>query len=212
MEDLGSGTFIDFSKYGIVKEATVQESVAAGADVVTFSGDKLLGGPQAGIIVGKTPIIEAIKKNPLARALRIDKLTLAALEATVSLYRDEAQAVRRIPTLRMLTMGLNEIEQKASKLMENLKKIDPARLQINLVELSSKAGGGALPLLSLPSKCLRIKVDGLSANNLKINMRKNSPPVIGRIQDDAFIIDPRTLQDDDLPIIESAFKHVLKRA
>jgi L-seryl-tRNA(Ser) seleniumtransferase len=212
MEDLGSGTFIDFSKYGIVKEATVQESVAAGADVVTFSGDKLLGGPQAGIIVGKTPIIEAIKKNPLARALRIDKLTLAALEATVGLYRDEAQAVRRIPTLRMLTMGLNEIEQKASKLMENLKKIDPSRLQINLVELSSKAGGGALPLLSLPSKCLRIKVDGLSANNLKINMRKNSPPVIGRIQDNAFIIDPRTLQDDDLPIIESAFKHVLKRA
>jgi L-seryl-tRNA(Ser) seleniumtransferase len=212
MEDLGSGTFIDFSKYGIVKEATVQESVAAGAEVVTFSGDKLLGGPQAGIIVGKTPIIEAIKKNPLARALRIDKLTLAALEATVSLYRDEAKAVRRIPTLRMLTMGINEIEQKASKLMENLKKIDPSRLQINLIELSSKAGGGALPLLSLPSKCLRIKVDGLSANNLEINMRKNSPPIIGRIQDDAFIIDPRTLQDDDLPIIESAFKHVLKRA
>jgi L-seryl-tRNA(Ser) seleniumtransferase len=180
--------------------------------VVTFSGDKLLGGPQAGIIVGKTPIIEAIKKNPLARALRIDKLTLAALEATVSLYRDEAKAVRRIPTLRMLTMGINEIEQKASKLMENLKKIDPSRLQINLIELSSKAGGGALPLLSLPSKCLRIKVDGLSANNLEINMRKNSPPIIGRIQDDAFIIDPRTLQDDDLPIIESAFKHVLKRA
>ena len=212
MEDLGSGTFIDFSKYGLVKETTVQESVAAGADVVTFSGDKLLGGPQAGIIVGKTPIIEAIKKNPLARALRIDKLTLAALEATVSLYRDEAKAVRKIPTLRMLTMDITEIEQKASKLMENLKKIDPSRLQINLIDLSSKAGGGALPLLSLPSKCLRIKIDGLSANNLEINMRKNSPPIIGRIQDDAFIIDCRTLQDEDLPIIESAFEHVLKRA
>ena len=128
----------------------------------------------------KTPIIETIKKNPLARALRIDKLTLAALEATISLYRDEAKAVRRIPTLRMLTMGINEIEQKASKLMENLKKIDPSRLQINLIELSSKAGGGALPLLSLPSKCLRIKVDGLSANNLEINMRKNSPPITQR--------------------------------
>jgi L-seryl-tRNA(Ser) seleniumtransferase len=109
-------------------------------------------------------------------------------------------------------MGIDEIEQKASKLMENLKKIDPCRLQINLIELFSKAGGGALPLLSLPSKCLRIKVDGLSANTLEINMRKNSPPIIGRIQDDAFIIDPRTLQDDDLPFIESAFKHVLKRA
>jgi L-seryl-tRNA(Ser) seleniumtransferase len=212
MEDLGSGTFIDFSKYGLVRETTVQESVAAGADLVTFSGDKLLGGPQAGIIVGKTKILNAIKRNPLARALRIDKLTLAALEATVSLYRDEAKAVRRIPTLRMLTMDINEIEEKTTKLMENLKKIDPSRLQINMLELSSKAGGGALPLLVLPSKCLRIQIEGLSANALEIAMRKNSPPVIGRIQDDAFIIDPRTLLDDDLPIIESAFEHILQRA
>jgi L-seryl-tRNA(Ser) seleniumtransferase len=211
MEDLGSGTFIDFSNYGLVKEPTVQESVAAGADVVTFSGDKLLGGPQAGIIVGKKYFLEQIKKNPLARALRIDKLTLAALEATVCLYRDEAKAVRRIPTLRMLTMDINEIEQRASKLMENLKKIDASRLRIDTVELSSKAGGGALPLLELPSKCLRIQIEGLSANTLAINMRKNSPPIIGRIEEDAFIIDPRTLQDDDLPIIESAFEHELKR-
>jgi L-seryl-tRNA(Ser) seleniumtransferase len=211
MEDLGSGTFIDFSKYGLIKEPTVQESVAAGADVVTFSGDKLLGGPQAGIIVGQTHHLEQIKKNPLARALRIDKLTLAALEATFRLYRDEAKAVRRIPTLRMLTMDINEIEQKALKLMENLKKIDVSRLRIDLIELSSKAGGGALPLLELPSKCLRIQIEGLSVNTLEINMRKNSPPIIGRIEDDAFIIDPRTLQDDDLPIIESAFEHVLKR-
>ena len=211
MEDLGSGTFIDFSNYGLVKEPTVQESVAAGADVVTFSGDKLLGGPQAGIIIGKKHLLEQIKKNPLARALRIDKLTLAALEATVCLYRDEAKAVRRIPTLRMLTMDINEIGPKASKLMENLKKIDASRLRVDIVELSSKAGGGALPLLELPSKCLRIQIEGLSANTLAINMRKNSPPIIGRIEDDAFIIDPRTLQDDDLPIIESAFEHELKR-
>ena len=212
MEDLGSGTFIDFSKYGLAKETTVQESVAAGADVVTFSGDKLLGGPQAGIIAGKTQIIAAIKRNPLARALRIDKLTLAALEATVSLYRDEAKAVSRIPTLRMLTMDINDIEQKATKLMQNLKKIDPSRLQINMLDLSSKAGGGALPLLALPSKCLQIQIEGLSANALEMTLRKNSPPVIGRIQDNAFIIDPRTLMDEDFPIIESAFEHVLQRA
>ena len=211
MEDLGSGTFIDFSKYGLVKEPTVQESVGAGADVVAFSGDKLLGGPQAGIIVGKKHVLDQIKNNPLARALRIDKLTLAALEATVRLYRDEAIAVRRIPTLRMLTMDIKEIELRASKLMENLKKIDASRLRLNLIELSSKAGGGALPLLELPSKCLRIQIEGLSANTLEISMRKNSPPIIGRIDDDAFIIDPRTLQDNDLPIIESAFENVLKR-
>jgi L-seryl-tRNA(Ser) seleniumtransferase len=185
--------------------------VAAGADVVTFSGDKLLGGPQAGIIVGKKHHLEQIKKNPLARALRIDKLTLAALEATFCLYRDEAKAVRRIPTLRMLTMDINEIKQKASKLMENLKKIDASRLRIGLIELSSKAGGGALPLLKLPSMGLMIQIEGLSANTLEINMRKNSPPIIGRIENDAFIIDSRTLQDDDLPIIESAFEDVLKR-
>jgi len=211
MEDLGSGTFIDFSRYGLIKEPTVQESVAAGADVVTFSGDKLLGGPQAGIIVGKKHHLEQIKKNPLARTLRIDKLTLAALEVTFCLYRDEAKAVRRIPTLRMLTMNINEIEQRASKLMEKLKKIDASRLRIGLIECFSKAGGGALPLLELPSKGLRIQIEGLSANTLEINMRKNSPPIIGRIEDDAFIIDPRTLQDDDLPIIASAFKDVLKR-
>jgi L-seryl-tRNA(Ser) seleniumtransferase len=179
---------------------------------VTFSGDKLLGGPQAGIIVGKKQILEKIKKNPLARALRIDKMTLAALEATVRLYRDEATAVHKIPTLRMLTMDLNEIEHRASELMENLKNLDASRLRIDLIELSSKAGGGSLPLLELPSKCLKIRIEGLSANSLELNMRNNAPPIIGRIEDDAFIIDPRTLQRDDLPIIESAFEHVLKRA
>ena len=212
MEDLGSGTFIDFSKYGLVKEPTVQESVAVGADVVTFSGDKLLGGPQAGIIVGKAQILERIKKNPLARALRIDKMTLAALESTIRLYRDEAKAVQTIPTLRMLTMNIDEIEHRALELLDNLMRLDDSRIGIDLVDLSSKAGGGALPFLDLPSKCLRINIDGLSANVLELKMRNNSPPIIGRIEDDAFIIDPRTLRNEDLPIILSAFNHVLKRA
>ncbi|MBT8369871.1 MAG: L-seryl-tRNA(Sec) selenium transferase, partial [Deltaproteobacteria bacterium] len=204
MEDLGSGTFIDFSKYGLAKEPTVQESVATGADVITFSGDKLLGGPQAGIIIGKKSVLDQIKKNPLARALRIDKLTLAALETTLRLYRDAEQAVSGIPTLRMLTMGIDEIEKKASLLRDSLKKIRDSRLQVDLVALSSKAGGGALPLLELPSKCLAIQIRDLSANTLEKNMRRNKPPIIGRIENDAFIIDPRTLQDADFPIIRSA--------
>jgi L-seryl-tRNA(Ser) seleniumtransferase len=211
MEDLGSGTFIDFSKYGLAKEPTVQESVAAGVDVVTFSGDKLLGGPQAGIIVGKKHILDQIKQNPLARALRIDKLTLAALEPTASLYRDEAKAIRTIPTLRMLTMKIDELEARASRLRKKIEKIDDSRVQIELIELSSKAGGGALPLLELPSICLRIKIAGLSTNKLELTMRRNDPPIIGRIEDDAFIVDPRTLQDEDLPVIESAFENLLKR-
>jgi L-seryl-tRNA(Ser) seleniumtransferase len=211
MEDLGSGTFIDLSKYGLVKEPTVQESVAAGADVVTFSGDKLLGGPQAGLILGKKPILDRVRQNPLARALRIDKMTLAALEATLRLYRDEQKAIRRIPTLHMLTMDLAEIANRASRLTESLKEIGDSRLHITLIDLSSKAGGGALPVLDLPSKCLRIKIQDMPVNTLEKNMRQNTTPIIGRIEDDGFVVDPRTLRDDDLPIIRSAFETVLKR-
>ena len=210
MEDLGSGTFIDFSKYGLVKEPTVQESVAAGTDIVTFSGDKLLGGPQAGIIVGKKSIVDRIKQNPLARALRIDKLTLAALESTLRMYRDEEKAVRRIPTLRMLTMNIGELETRAAHLVKDLKNISKSRLEITLIERSSRAGGGALPLLELPSKCLSVRIKGMSANALEKSMRANDPPIIGRIEDDAYVMDPRTLQDDDLPAIRTAFERILK--
>lgn len=210
MEDLGSGTFIDFSKYGLVKEPTVQESVSAGVDVVTFSGDKLLGGPQAGIIVGKKQVVERVKQNPLARALRIDKMTLAALETTLRLYRDEDQAIRRIPTLKMLTANINDLSNKAATLADNLSAIGGSGIEIKQVELSSKAGGGALPLLELPSRCLRIKVHGLSANKVEKHLRQNEPPIIGRIENDAYVIDPRTLLDDDLPIILTAFEDLLK--
>ena len=209
MEDLGSGTFIDFSKYGLVREPTVQDSVASGTDVVTFSGDKLLGGPQAGIIVGKKPIVERIRQNPLARALRIDKLTLAALETILRLYRDEEKAVRMIPTLRMLTMNIEAIEKRSSRLAEDLKAVGQSRLDISIIERSSRAGGGALPMMELPSRCLRIQLAGMSANALEKRMRGNHPPIIGRIEDDAFIIDPRTLDEDDLPIIKTAIEKVL---
>jgi L-seryl-tRNA(Ser) seleniumtransferase len=211
MEDLGSGTFIDFTKYGLAKEPTVQESVATGADVVTFSGDKLLGGPQAGLIVGKKTILDRVKQNPLARALRIDKMTLAALEATLRLYRDEQKAVGNIPTLRMLTMDLAEIVNRASRLAGSLNEIGDSRLQITLIDLSSKAGGGALPLLDLPSKCLKIVIQGMSVNTLEKKMRQYTPPIIGRIEDDGFVIDPRTLRGDDLPTIRSAVETLLKR-
>jgi L-seryl-tRNA(Ser) seleniumtransferase len=211
MEDLGSGTFIDFSKYGLLKEPTVQESVATGANVVTFSGDKLLGGPQAGIIVGKPFFLEQIRQNPLTRALRIDKLTLAALETTLRLYRDEEKAIRMIPTLRMLTLDAGELERRASKLDQALRAIGDARLRIKLVTSSSKAGGGALPLLELPSKCLRIQIQDVSANTLERSMRENEPPIIGRLEDDAFIMDLRTLRDDEIRIIQAAFENFLKR-
>ena len=211
MEDLGSGTFIDFSKYGLAREPTVQDSVSSGADVVTFSGDKLLGGPQAGLIVGKKSILERVRQNPLTRALRIDKMTLAALEATLRMYRDEEKAVRTIPTLRMLTMDLSEIVNRASRLAEGLNGIGDSRLQVTLIDLSSKAGGGALPLLNLPSKCLKLKIEDMPVNTLEQYMRRNATPIIGRIEDDGFVLGPRTLRDDELPIIQSALETVLKR-
>jgi len=209
MEDLGSGTFIDFSKYHMRKEPTVQESVASGADVISFSGDKLLGGPQAGIIVGKKEILDKIKQNPITRALRIDKLTLAALESTFRLYRDEEKAVKAIPTLHMLTLPVGKIELKAKKLLKMLEKIKDQRLKIKLISLSSMAGGGSLPLLNLPSKCLGIRIKGFSPNRVEKFMRENSPPIIGRIEDEQYIMDPRTILNDELPIITEAFKSLL---
>ena len=209
MEDLGSGTFIDFARYGLLKEPTVQASVSSGADIVTFSGDKLLGGPQAGILVGRRKIIETIRKNPLNRALRIDKLTLAALESTLRLYRDEAQAVAAIPTLRMLTEPEDAIQARAEDLARRLQGLADPRLHIEIVRLASKAGGGSLPLLELPSRCLKVRIDGLTANRLELKLRFNEPPIIGRIEDDAFLMDARTLQADEGPIIASVLKSIL---
>ena len=209
MEDLGSGTLVDFSKYGLIKEPTVQESLAAGVDVVTFSGDKLLGGPQAGIILGGKRHIDRIKANPLTRALRIDKMTLAALEATLQLYRDEHQAVHQIPTLRMLTLPLAVIQGRAAELKSRLEGVSGGRLTVALLDLSSKAGGGSLPLLDLPSRCLGVSVNGTAANAVERWMRNNTPPIIGRIENDRFIMDPRTLQEEELDIIEKAFADML---
>lgn len=211
MEDLGSGTLIDFSKYNLPqKEPTIQESVAAGADLITFSGDKLLGGPQAGIILGKQSTISAIRQNSLTRALRIDKLTLAALESTLRLYRDERTAVASIPTLRMLTMSLGEIESRANALADTLFSINDSRLQTQLLPRSSKAGGGALPLLDLPTICVGISVSGISAQRIETFFRGSSPPIVGRIESDIYLMDPRTIQDDETQLIQDALVALLE--
>ncbi len=209
IKDLGSGSFVDFSKYGMIKEPTVQETVASGADVVTFSGDKMLGGPQAGIIVGSKDILERIKKNPINRALRIDKMTLAALEATLRLYRDETKAVAAIPTLRMLTMPVNRILTKARRLVNRLKKLHNDRLKAVLVDSSSRVGGGSLPLQELPSKCVAVRIDGLSANRIEQMMRESDPPIIGRIEEDLFVMDLRTVMEEEIEIIASTLNNIL---
>jgi L-seryl-tRNA(Ser) seleniumtransferase len=211
MEDLGSGTLMDFSRYGMQKEPTVQESVASGADVVTFSGDKLLGGPQAGIILGTKAILDAIKQNPLTRALRIDKLTLAALESTLCLYRDPEKARQTIPTLRMLTLPMQEIQCRADRLRDMLSDIGDLRLNLTHHALSSRAGGGSLPLLDIPTVCVGVQVAGVSTHAVESFLRHHVPPVIGRIETDIFLMDVRTIQDDELLWIQKAVAALLKR-
>ncbi len=192
-----------------MKEPTGQESLAAGVDLVTFSGDKLLGGPQAGIILGRKQYIDCIKSNPLTRALRLDKMTLAALEATLHIYHDERQAIKQIPTLAMLTAPLPLIEGRAVELKNRLNAVPGNAINVELLTCTSKAGGGSLPLLNLPSHCVGVRIDGLSVNSVEQWLRQHSPAIIGRIEDDRFIMDARTLQPDELETIQQAFTNML---
>ena len=161
--------------------------------------------------MGKKDVLDSIKKNPITRALRIDKLTLAALESTLRLYRDPEKAVHLIPTLRMLTIHFDVIKKRADKLYKLLSKINNPALRITIADRSSKAGGGSLPLLDLPSKCIAVKIEGVSANSLERKMRENMPPVIGRIEEDYFLMDLRTVQEEEFTAIKNALKNVLNR-
>ena len=209
MEDLGSGCFIDFSKYGLTKEPTVQEAIKTDVDVVTFSGDKMLGGPQAGIILGKKALIEKIKQNPMNRALRIDKMTLAALEAILHIYRDEKDAVSSIPTLRMLTLPKQDITRRAKKLKKRFDNWGDGRLNVLLLDGSSRVGGGALPLEDLYTTLVGVEIDNVSVVALERFMRGLDPPIVGRIEDDRFVIDLRTVQKNEEVFIEQRLRSAL---
>jgi len=211
MEDLGSGTLIDFSKYGLPLEPTIADSVRSGADIITFSGDKLLGGPQAGIIVGQKNAIDLIKKNPLTRALRIDKLTLAALESTLKLYRDEKIAIQKIPTLRMLTISFDNICKKADLLFKTIKEAIGSLADIELSRLNSRPGGGSFPELNLATLCITIQPKNISVSKLERHMRLSTPAIIGRIEDNKYILDPRTIQDGQETVISSTLNKILKK-
>lgn len=205
MKDLGSGCFIDFSKYGLKKEPTVQEVLKAGVDIVTFSGDKLLGGPQAGIILGKKEFIEKIKKNPLNRALRIDKLTLAGLEATLRLYRDEILAIEHIPILKMILISKEELKKKARYLYRKLKELKLKDFEFKIIETISKTGGGALPTLDLTSYAIAVN-SRFSPQTIQKALRENEPPIITRIEENKLLIDVRCLFEEDYKEIIRAFK------
>jgi len=209
MIDLGSGVFIDLTKYGLPKETTVQETVSTGVDIVTFSGDKLLGGPQAGIIVGQKKYIDAIKKNPLTRALRIDKLTLAALEITLRAYYDENTATQTIPTLRMLLQPIETIKDRAMNLLSFMIDNRTSQFDVSCINRTSKVGGGALPIHEIDSYCVAISHRTISENDIQKLFRQGNPSIIGRIEDGMFLIDLRTVQEQDLPDIKDCFKKIV---
>jgi L-seryl-tRNA(Ser) seleniumtransferase len=212
MEDLGSGCFIDLSPHGIEHEPTVQETIQAGADVVTFSGDKLLGGPQAGLILGKKQFIDRIKKNPLNRALRIDKLTLAALESTLKVYLDPAQVMKALPALAMLACPLQELEGRARRFERKLNKGTAGECRVTLREDSSQVGGGALPLQVLPTRVVAIRPLTLSAASLEERLRKSAPPVIARVKEEEVLLDLRTVAEEEESVLLEAVKKALGNA
>ena len=206
MEDLGSGCLIDLSSFGLLDEPTVSEVVSSGVDVVTFSGDKLLGGPQAGLIVGRGDIIARIKKNPLNRALRIDKFTLAGLEATLRQYYDEPSVCDKNPTLAMLSTPLELIVKKARRLLRQIKDALAEHCYTYLLNTQSRVGGGAMPEQDLPSKAVALKPFTMTVNDLEEGLRKQALPVIGRIENDQFVLDMRTVLDREVPLLAQCLK------
>jgi L-seryl-tRNA(Ser) seleniumtransferase len=213
IEDLGSGSFVDLSRFGFHGEPTVQGALAAGADLVTFSGDKLLGGPQAGVVLGRKDLVAKCKKNPLTRALRVDKMTLTALEVTLRLYRDERSSLSSIPTLRMITSPLEELEKRAENLASLIRQVDTeGRLDVRTRPGLSQVGGGSLPAYEFPSRVVSVRSATLAAHMIESSLRANKPPVIGRIDSDEYLLDVRTLQPLEELQIRDAFRLLLKPA
>lgn len=205
VEDIGSGVLIDFTKYGFTHEPTVQDSIKKGVDIVTFSGDKMLGGPQAGIIVGKKKYIQAMKKNQLTRALRIDKMTLAGLEGTLRHYLDERNAIKNIPTLNMILASKDEMKKKAIRFRKKLRNA-VKDFKFDIEEDYSMVGGGSMPTEKIPTYVIKVRNESISAAEIEKNLRLNEVPIIGRVFDNEFIIDVRTVFEEDIKEIIKALK------
>ena len=209
IEDIGSGVLIDLSKYGLEYEPTVQDSIKAGVDVVSFSGDKLLGGPQAGIIVGKKKYIDKMKKNPLTRAFRIDKFTATILEMIFHEYLNEEDAIKNIPVLSLITKDLKEIEKNANDLFNKIEKLKDVA-DINVEDTLSQIGGGSLPAERIKSKSVTIMPKNISTQSLEAKLRAGKNPVVGRISEEKLILDMRTVLEDEIDILAQKLIDILK--
>jgi L-seryl-tRNA(Ser) seleniumtransferase len=204
--DVGSGLVVDLEPWGLRGEPRVQDTLAAGADLVLFSGDKLLGGPQAGCLAGRRDVVARCRRHPIARAVRADKMTLAGLEATLSLYRDAAQAVREIPVLRMLTLDAQELARRA----ERLATACPAALGAALQPGESAVGGGSFPGAVLPTTLVALDAGSLGADGLALRLRVGEPSVIARVSGSKVLLDPRTLPEESFPTVSAALVEALR--
>lgn len=209
IEDIGSGVLIDLSKYGLEYEPTVQDSIKAGVDVVSFSGDKLLGGPQAGIIVGKKKYIDKMKKNPLTRAFRIDKFTATILEMIFHEYLNEEDAIKNIPVLSLITKDLKEIEKNTNDLFNKIEKLKDVA-DINVEDTLSQIGGGSLPAERIKSKSVTIMPKNISTQSLEAKLRAGKNPVVGRISEEKLILDMRTVLENEIDILAQKLIDILK--
>jgi L-seryl-tRNA(Ser) seleniumtransferase len=194
----------DLSAYGLTTEPRVPDAVADGADLVIFSGDKLLGGPQAGCLVGGAAILARCRANPLARAARADKMTFAALEATLELYRDPVVALREVPVLRMLTLSSDELARRAEALATAISSLLPASPRPRLTEGSSVTGGGSFPAATLPTTLVVLDPGPRGADSLALALRLGDPPVVARVTDGCVVLDPRTLAETAFPDLAAA--------
>jgi len=208
IDDVGAGALIDFSRFGFEKEPTLVESIAKGADIVTSSGDKLIGASQAGIILGKSKLINAIRKNQFYRIVRVDKLTLTVLEATLKLFLDESMALREVPTLQMLARNQDSITKQARRIASKLRK-GVSNVAVMTIPGFSQMGSGSLPTQNLATTLVAIKTEKISAQSLAKQLRSYGTPIFTRIQEDRVLIDPRTLRDGDDKIIIEALTEIL---
>jgi L-seryl-tRNA(Ser) seleniumtransferase len=186
---------VDLSRYGLPKEPVVSERIALGADIVTFSGDKVLGGPQAGVVVGKAALVKQIGRNPLHRAVRCGKLTIAALEATLRLYRESASITEEIPTLKAFARPLADVEDTARRALPSLASALGPDFHLSVQDSTSQMGSGALPTDEIPTKVIVVEHDSMGAHRIADRFRQARPPIIGRVNDDRFILDARTIYD-----------------
>jgi len=211
IDDLGSGALVDLKEFGIETEPLVQRSVRAGVDVACFSGDKLIGGPQAGIIVGKASIIQRIRKNPLSRALRVGKLTIAGMEATLRLFLSREKLHDSHPVYRMFSLSLKEVEKRAQKVAKELQAQISDKVEITIADGGSQVGSGSVPVETIPTKLLRIKPASGSAENLARKLRHYKPPIFTRIQKEAILFDFRTIQESEDALVLEALLGFLKK-